>query len=739
MKRFMKKTVALVASCVIVVNTLAGSTMVCAEEIQAWESYVGDMDAFVYGMLVRQYELFYDVFSGIMVLPDGTEIYGIAYTDYEGVFETDDNKTCYFPSGFIPLIGEEAIPSDLPDGGVEIIDTDYYDPNSSFVYAYKTEPFMEHCVIWDKYLQYGIDEEGLITYEFSRYQRGKCNEELGVLYSYDEGRVLYNPNLGEYVSVNGVSLNLEIDYRELEEAIDRIIQEQNANFWTEEIKTSVYESQDALVSFMLSMQEERFFGYDVKELAQIMSQIDPMECIRITPDGLVMVDFEEDFWRDSNSLAKWLTGACCAITIAGCIAVDLFIPALAPVSGAIMGTATEVFMQVVLNNQALADVNWKKVAVAAASGALMSWACPMVAGRAAGDSVKIFGKMIQNEKLLEGIGKAAGYAALSASNSVVSGLSSYGMTILDGGSQEEAIDAARMGAMMAAVCTIGSSALSEATTPAIQKLFENHPNNWFVKAVNEAGTFIGEHQVHLPEKLEKLESILVPKSIHQATKAAIDEIAQQRGDIVKRINALQKDEFPGFEKIDSKGNVISKEELVENGGNCTLRITEDCDPEVKKIFQRHNVTEIQIKEGVPDLKPISEYSFDANISSDRKANMKKFREYLADRFSRKPEEMPERLKAGILASKGMDHLPENITKTDILKGLSTASLTLHEGADGMVHIIDTTVHETIRHSGGVSLAKLNDLLAVLRKDFKKISTSAPQVIVSTYVEEAVYE
>ena len=739
MKRFRKRIISAIIAGIVMLNTMLGGTLTLAEETSGWEEYVGDLDAFVYGLIVKQYELFYDVFNATMVLPDATEIYGIAYSDYEGGFETEDGKLCYFPAGFIPMIGEEAIPSDLPDEGIEIIDAEYDNPESSFVYAYKTEPFMQHCVIWDKYLQYGIDEEGLIKYEYSPYRRGSCNEELGALYSYDEGRLVFNPNLGEYVSVNGISLNEEINFEDLEAEINRILKEQDGNFWTENIETSVYESHEAVVSYLLSLQEERFFGYDVKELASLTEQIDPMECIRITPDGMVMVEVEPDFWEDSNSLAKWITGTCCAITIAGCIAIDIFIPILSPVSGAIMGTASEVFMQVVINGQALSDVNWKKVGIAAASGAIMAWACPMLGSATSGGAVKVFGKVIKNEKTLEFIGKTAGYVALSMSNSVVTGLSTYGMALEDGASKDDAFNAALEGAKIAAVCTLGSSIISEATSPIIEKITEAHPNNWFIKASESAGTFIRNHQIR-PFKNTAIERMLVPKSIHQATKAAIESLDAEDGQFLKAVKAMIRDGAPGFKKVDANGKVLTKAELRKNGGNCILQITDECDEEILKVFNEHGVKELPVKKGIPDFKEISEYSFKANISANRSTNMKAFKKELATRFSSNPSEMPERLQEAVKTLKVIDSLDGiALNASDIEKALSSANLTLHEGTDGMVHILDKTVHETIRHSGGVSLAKFWEQITAIRNNFTKISSSAPQVIVSTFAEEAVYE
>ena len=739
-KRVFRTLVSLLTAIILFQNSVVGQVASSSETEETWENYAGDLDAFVYGLIVRQYELFYDVFSAIMVLPDGTEIYGIGYSDYEGVFKTVDEEkgTVYFPAGFIPLIGEDPVPDELPDEGIQIFDAEYDNPDSSFVYAYDTEPFMQHCVIWDKYVQYGIDEDGLITYEYSPYQRGKCNESLGALYSYDEERLVFNPNLGEYINVTGISLNHEIDYQEVEDEINRILAEQDKNFWSEEIQTAVYESKDAMTSYLLSLQEERFFGYDVKELAQLTSQIDPMECIRITPDGMVMIQFEKDFWHDSNSLAKWLVGTRCLIMITGCIAVDIFIPALAPVSAAIMATAAEVFMQVVIENQALTDINWNKVAIAATSAVLMAWACPMLGANAAKAAVNLFGKKVESKLIQEIIGKTVGYAVLTMSNSFVSGVSSYYMALEDGSDSEDAINAAFAGAKMAAVCTIAASTLSEAAMPVVNKIMESHSNSWFVKALSNAGSFIDDKQLQLfPDDVE---AILVPKSIHQATKEAIKQIGLQRGYDLIKCNALPSDDNSSFIKVDTKtGEILTKSEIIENKGNCILRPTSDCDLGIQKTFQKKGVTGLQVKAGEVDFGPVSEYSYKTAILSDRDRNMTRYRKELATIFSRDRSSIPEPLAEAIKINKGVDTVPQVLNGTDIRKALSTAHLTLHEGADGIVYLVDTGIHNAISHSGGVAAAQLAERLAEIRLNFTKISTSAPRVIVSTFMEEMAYE
>ena len=108
---------------------------------------------------------------------------------------------------------------------------------------------MEHCVVWGQYLKYGIDEHGEITYSTEEYKRGSCDESLGALYSYDLSRFVFDPVVGNYVYVTGSTLNEMIDYDELESEINRILDEQDFNFSSVDVQTSVYFAQEAVTSY----------------------------------------------------------------------------------------------------------------------------------------------------------------------------------------------------------------------------------------------------------------------------------------------------------------------------------------------------------------------------------------------------------------------------------------------------------------------------------------------------------
>lgn len=485
------------------------------------EDYAGNLDAFVYGLLISEYELNYNVFQAGIELPDGTEVFGIGYTDYADYYKSDDG-TGFFPAGFLALIGEPEIPEDAIEKGLEITDLEIEDSQSSFVLAYECEPFLEHCVIWGQYLQYGVDEHGAITYQTEEYQRGKCNESLGTLYSFDEQKNVFDPKVGTYVPITGISLNTQIDFEAIEEEINRILENQDHNLAQSDIESSVYFAQEALNTYLLSLQTESFLGIPVDELIAQASALDPKDCIRITPDGTITVPLNGEIPKKPDLLTKWLVGASVGIVVASTIAVNIFVPASTPLTGAVASSALDVFMQVVVENHTMDNVNWAKVAVAATSGALLAWACPLAAAKTASQVTTLIGK--------EAAGKFAGLATMTLGNAIVSGATGAAMNAIDGKSSDEVLNSFLMGAAIGAAGTVAvagigklASAAGKGASNLVQK---TKPGKWLSNKLGNIGenvsTFINDHQVHL--KNAKLEEILNPKSIAEATRSAMESL-----------------------------------------------------------------------------------------------------------------------------------------------------------------------------------------------------------------------
>ncbi len=519
-------------------------------------------EVFVRQQIFRQYALLYDTFNAAIVLDDGSEITGIGFTDYSAYYETDDESVGYFPAGFIADYGYQLPPTE--DGKAFVIENlDFTDERYQFVYDCETVPFIEHCVKDGQYLKYGVSEQGTITYEASAYERGVCDESLGALFSYDTGKFLFDPDMGDYVYITGNTLFEFIDYDVIEDQVNQIIADQNKRLSKQEIISSVHIAQEAIVSYLLSMQQETFLGYNVAELVNYASQLDPMECVRITPEGMVVIKMTGDIPGGPDELTKWLVGIGCGIVVIASTALNIFVPAARPLCGAITGAAIDVFMQVVIENKTLENVQWEKVAIAAVSGATMAWLCPLAASGITDIVTKAGGKVL---------GKLAGYGVMTISNGFVSGLTGYINATIDG---RDGWEAFKQGLIIGAGCTAAASLLAEAVPFLGSKVSAllnrtqigakiNNALSGINKTIGKAELWIRGKQVHLPKGFENVESILSPKSVHQAAESAWREVNNQSGALGGKYGdmtgsgdgSVHKHEMPSFEAY-NKANGIT--------------------------------------------------------------------------------------------------------------------------------------------------------------------------------------
>lgn len=502
------------------------------------------VDWFVYDRLFSDYSLVYDTFRAVLHLEDGSEISGFGYTDYSAYYETTDGKTGFFPAGFIADVGG-VIPAEETENGLIIENLSYTDEKYQFVYAYDTAPFIEHCVVDGKYLQYGVNDSGAVYYSTEPYQRGHCEESLGALYSYDEEKFLFDPEMGTYVPITGASVFEAINYEDLEEEVNRILREQDINFSQQDVITSAHIAQEAVISYFLSLQEETFLGCNVQELVECAEALDPMECIRITPEGHIIIDVDDDIPEGPDAIAKWSVGIGCGIVVISSIVLDIFCPAAIPFSASISGAALDVFFQVVFQNQNIGDIKWSKVAVAAVAGAALAWLSPLLGSSAAGMATTAFGKEI--------IGKIFGYGVQSLSNGFISGLTSYATAMIDGEKSEW--DTHVFAATIAAVFTLAVPVLGSVVSKFEPKIAEivlkTRPGKWLSKIAGKTNTFIQNHQIHVSQNVE---DILRPKSIHEATRQAKYAFDHQYGSLGGGYRSLtnhftQKHEMPSFEAV----------------------------------------------------------------------------------------------------------------------------------------------------------------------------------------------
>ena len=683
--------------------------------------YAGDIDTLVYALISNEYSTAYDVFDAYVTLKDGTYIFGLGYTDYDQYYEADDG-TGYFPAGFLCEIGGESIPEDEEEAGVIIYDADCDEEKSQYVYAYSCEPFMRHCVVWDTYLQYGVDQNGVITYEVLENKKENYNKDLGNLYSFDEQKVILTSN-ADSMDIEKQSLFDYINVDDVSAEIDEFFKK-GISISKEKVSQFASDAKQSLINILEQKKKDglkELAGNDLSKLIKDIKNYDPLDIIEITDDGRVLIDIEDSTVIDKKDFVKWLVGIACFINIGGCIAFDLWLPFLAPVSGAISGASIEAFIQVVLEDYDFEDINWKKVAVSSIVGAAFAWFVPAAGSGAVG--------IVANAGGSEVAAKLAGYVTKALCSSFISGSASAAYALIDGKDEEEVLDAALLGAALGFLLSAIGSGLEEVGSKAMSTLKNTAATRWFSKA----SQYIEDHRVHLKNK--KLEQILTPKSIHQAIKTAKEQ-GKFKDTLKNRIDRLISECHKDYKLVDADGHKLTKSDLIKNGGNCFIELKEGCSESVRTFWDEAGVKAIEVKNGFVDFSKVSIDSFKALVTGDRAKNMQEYYKQLVQEWNADSSKIPDIIKEELLKN-GCEL--GALTKTNIQQALSDLSLTLHEGADNTVYIVSRAFHEPIKHYGGVAWAKAIEAANLGKGFFTNAKSTISSFIYGTLIPNIVGE
>lgn len=652
-------------------------------ESERWKDYIGDIETFVYGLIINQLEYAFDVFPASVDLPDGNKVCGLAYTNYSECYANEDGSQYCFEAGFVPFNGELSIPQEDFDSGLYINDLDYDDKKASFIWTYASDQIKNHCVVYGKYLKYGIDDKGVIFYETTDYTPGVCDETIGSLYSYDEGRYLLDLNVGEYLRIAGASLYSQLDFKELEEEINRIIRNQEINLASVDTVSCAYFAQDAIVSYLLSLQEETFLGYSVPALVEAAKSLDPLECFRITANGLVTLELEEG--NKASSLMKWLTGsACVVVTIVAVVGAAVFIecPPLSALAGSVAGTAIEILMQVVINEKDLSSVDWRKVAISAAAGALSGFVGPYI---------------------YASFGGAAYFVLDSSVDALIGGLERATEAWIDGKNAEGVIKSFGIGVAIGfglsagfKVLGKGLSKLGEKIGPVFKKLTEKLPEK-LTSRVSVIKSKISDSLHSLKEAAdssiyhsERLSEKIANKQLQRLVSNNSDELLNDS------INQLSKDAM-----IDMDGNEITKEAL--------KRLSSDADDGTTLAFfvkegERIPIVKKNSMVGVVfDLSKYQNVSIPGGLSANRVDNFVKAAEILKERWLDDPSLIPDSIMTAI-KNAGVDL--EDLMPGKLSDIIRSSTWVMHENIDKLtISLVPRAMHSEISHMGGVALEK----------------------------------
>lgn len=354
-------------------------------EIPTIDNYVTtDEELYIYELIYSDLSTQYETHTAYVNLGYNSEtfeennIYGLMYVDYESAYQDESGNT-YFGSGFIAFPNQNRLNRLSPEKGYEVISMNVsYDEAYSYIYNYSTEDIYMHCVINNKYIKYQIIDD-VLTYTEEEFHRGmEVDEKRGNIWNYDTNEYEYIVTEQDYVPVIGEGLSKVSDYEQIIDEINNILYLQQANLTFEQIESYAAQSVDSLISYLLGLQQESFFGFATSDLISIAENLDPLQHIRlsVTESGVQSIDIIEIDTIPSFA-EKALTVFVCANLVAGGIVCEViggmypFLkPVLSPIAGASIGVGIEAFMQVVVENTPVSELNWTKVGLAAASGAI---------------------------------------------------------------------------------------------------------------------------------------------------------------------------------------------------------------------------------------------------------------------------------------------------------------------------------------------------------------------------------
>lgn len=690
-----------------VVSLLSNSTEISTTP----DDYVGDLDVFTYGIIITALELYYDVFTASVVLSTGKEIFGIAYTDYSSAYLDEEDGRTYISTGFMPLIGQTAVEDDEFEKGLLVYDLaiDEETFEYSYVWEYKSGAYKEHCVVFNNYLVYGVDESGAVFNEYKPYVRGECDEDIGSLYSYDEGRNVYLSSEdvgGEYVPLKGESITDEIDFDELAKQATEAINNQNINFAEHDIETYVYEAKAAVDAFLLSLQEETFLGWSVQDLIAQSQNLDPLECLRITEDGLKVIDIEKTPPPQADKATRWLVGISCAVISILAMVVSAYCPYLKPVMGALQGAAMDILFQVAVNATTLDNIDWRKVALSAVMGAI-------------GSAVSMgFGK-------IDSVGKAIGATVVDA---FLGGTESAIITAMDGGDLDESIKSFGTGAVVAGlisgVFNFGEFGINKAIdAKKASQSAKNVANNSkktgsAVKGAADDGT--GNVIKKSKSTLKEIDDDTLGAAVGAKKKADIGIDLDYDADTSKpkvsrkKIQAVNERLFKKGVKNAPKSFVDEATGETINFNNMTDKLDyfrNKADGIVGYIEGDDGVFYIIKKESkisaLGDPKKFSTTTIDG-MTANRNINIPKAIESFKKDWLNNIDSMPPEVKNGLIqefAGSSVEEALEGCSITKLTK-IINQHFEVHELIDlKTVQLIPKSLHKSVSHMGGRSLAE----------------------------------
>lgn len=663
-----------------------------------WEDYIGDLETFVYGLVIQELRETSCTFPGTITLSDGYIVSGIGYTDYsEGYYDISGNK--YYMAGFIPYCGELDISNNDFEQGLIIDNIDDIDDNYIYIMKYGSSEFKCHCIAMGQYIVYGVDATGKIFYNNSDYKKGMVIEkDLGSLYSYDEAKYVYISGKDTLQHIKYFPSDINIDYTMLSKLLKESMKNQDDNFVSVEIETYAYQSKEAVCAYLLEHQEESFLGYSAAELLEYAKNIKEDEYLRITPDQIENVKFETP--KDAS---RWLVATVSLVfTIAGIACSSAFIecPPLLGLSNSVTAAWLNMFMQAVGQKRGLTNIDILSVLITAFYGAISGYIYPSIASMTNGTTALI------SEGLLNGF---------------LGGAEQMTEKIVAGNDFDEAAKSFGTGLVLAFVFTIvingGMSYLSKYIAPNSEQIANTGKRIVVETAKKKKKSSLSKW---LSDKIDKL------KKYADSSKYHSDVIAERfkekfKNELIKNEPAALLDK--AIKKLSNKkiydantGKKISKDTLKNlfySSPNGKVIAYYKLNGEKVSILKENGLVSILYdKEKYVNI-ILSKY-----LVNDRKKTFADTAEIILDEIKSNPSKYPNKLVKAVMKDKLLKSIDLK-TVTDealrtkvinkVLKIIRTKGYTLHENIDMVtITLVPNKIHDKatgLTHMGGYGLAK----------------------------------
>ncbi|MBE5743142.1 MAG: hypothetical protein E7358_00300 [Clostridiales bacterium] len=620
-----------------------------------------DEEAFVYQLIIALMPTSYDVFIATTENSAGEVVYGLAYTDYSRIYKNSEGIK-YSLSGFITLNGEAVLTESELSSCKEIIRKDgAEDDEMRYVYAYQPESYTTHCVALNKYFIFGVDSNAQITYTCEPYSAYKIRSDLGDLYSFDQNKIIYNSSTNSHFTNSECYTQIKNETRSLKEIKQDFLNE----FKNYELEFSSID----IASIFTSVKNTITQIFSEKGIANAVSSL--------TLNDIFSTNiFTPNVPSTATEKEKWVVGVACVVVSIITVAITIKKPQASSTAGAIAGAAIEVLLEVVMQNQSVESLDYRKVALAAVAGALSA-------------NLGIVG------------------------DSFVGGVTEGLYSLIDGEDVKTALESFSKGCLTGIALGV--------TFKCVGKLLGGVVNSIRPKLRRNVSNFVNDADIYVGGKKATVMANASSDIAEQTTQKAVRKINVNNKQFREVFEESALKQLPSlknanFEYITKNGSLSAKK--LRSG---FLNITPEASDAIKKasvnMYTGEKVTKFTIKNWQVDFSELNAPSVKiGNMTTIRKGadgNFRKADILLAKNWGENPSLIPPSIRNYFENIKGWKTAEDflDLDAAAIANMRTYLQLTWHEAnINGLMQLIPMQLHSAVGHVGAVGALKIMQCL-----------------------------